>query len=178
MTGIQLNRSEKPERRSLNCFFTIFSSLIVTTNFCHTVYYVYQLATGAAKSTLMSQGNNKAENATSAELLSRMINIIDHIIFLFGINFVFFIISFSKLGLVWNVLLDIEKKLILTLSTYNHIRNITIIGLFLLFLVNIFNTQYLEFQKTVNKQLILDFNWFIECDIVHVNESIGFESYK
>lgn len=141
ITGIHLNRSEKPEKRNLNRFFTIFSSLIVMANFGHTVYYVFQLATGATKSTLMNQnnGHNKAENTTSAELLSRMINIVDHIIFLFGINFVFFIISFSKLGLVWNVLLEIEKKVVLTLATYNHIRNITIIGLFLLFLVNVLN---------------------------------------
>jgi len=149
ITGIKLNRKAndgtKPNiSNNLNRFFTLFSALLTALNLYHAVYYVFLLGSGGTR-TIVDQINRIAddgspqqsqENITSAAMVSRMIDIADHAIFLFGTGLSFFIVSFSKLRNLWSSLLEIEQQMGLTMHNYNHLRKIYIFGLFLIFLVN------------------------------------------
>lgn len=149
ITGVKLNRTTNDSDRSklnyshnnLNRFLTFFSTLVFALNICHAIYYSYLLSTGRTRSILnkinsISDDSTEAlhKNSTSAEMISRMIDMADHIIFIFGTGLVFYIISFSKLRGVWSSMLKIEQQMVLDAHHYNRLRKIAIIG-FLFMLV-------------------------------------------
>ena len=141
ITGVKLNRTtndgKKPNNsnNNLNRFLTLLSSLLIALNLLHAVYYVFLLASGETRTTVNqinriaddNGAQQKHENSTSAEMISRMIDMVDHVIFISGTGLTFFIISFSKLRNVWSAMLKIEQQIGLTIQNCNQLRKIAIV---------------------------------------------------
>lgn len=148
ITGVKLNRptndGKKPiSNKNLNRFLTLLSVLLIALNLLHAVYYVYLLASGETRTTVNQinriaddiGAQQKHENSTSAEIMSRMIDMVDHVLFISGTGLTFFIISFSKLKNVWSAILKIEQQIGLTIQNLNQLRKIAFVGVLLIFLV-------------------------------------------
>jgi len=135
VTGIQLNRSEKPEKKSQNGFFTVYSTCFIAFKFYHAIYYSMELYAGMTGNHVFESKHNNNTSKNHITLTSKMIQIIDHLTYIFGIDLIFYVISLSKLRFLWNTLHKIEQHMLLTSFTYQEIRKTVLVGLVILFLV-------------------------------------------
>lgn len=135
VTGIQLNRSERPEKKSRNGFFAVYSTCFIALKFFHAIYYSRELFAGTTGNHVFESKHKNDSANHDITLTSKMIQIIDHLTYIFGIDLIFFVISLSKLGFLWNALQKIEQNMFLTSYTYQQIRKTVLVGLVILFLV-------------------------------------------
>ncbi len=139
LTGVQLNSSQKPEKRCTNRFFTLFSTLWMAFNTAHTAYYIYLVLYDLTGSHYVHRDDVRPEASASAAMTSKCITLLDHILFIFGTKLAFYVVSLFKLQNVWISFLKLEQYMALSSHIYDKIRNAVIVGLVFLFLVRIFN---------------------------------------